>query len=123
MSKNVKIFLLKGISIDFENDVNEYNRLHSVIGYFTNLKELHSQFEKGSIQSYSTLCSHMKEKGFYTTKNPVIRFKRAVHRFYEITITQIETNRLYQKGDYIDLTEILKREASVINTNKAFLNF
>jgi hypothetical protein len=99
MSKNVKIFLLKGISIDFENDVKEYNRLHSVIGYFTNLKELHSQFEKGSIQSYSTLCSHMKEKGFYTTKNPVIRFKRAVHRFNEITITQIETNRLYQKGD------------------------
>jgi hypothetical protein len=123
MSKNVKIFLLKGISIDFENDVKEYNRLHSVIGYFTNLKELHSQFEKGSIQSYSTLCSHMKEKGFYTTKNPVIRFKRAVHRFNEITITQIETNRLYQKGDYIDLKEILKREASVINTNKAFLNF
>ena len=123
MSKNVKIFLLKGISIDFENDVKEYNRLHSVIGYFTNLKELHSQFEKGSIQSYSTLCSHMKEKGFYTTKNPVIRFKQAVHRFNEITITQIETNRLYQKGDYIDLTEILKREASVINTNKAFLNF
>ena len=123
MSKNVKIFLLKGISIDFENDVKEYNRLHSVIGYFTNLKELHSQFEKGSIQSYSTLCSHMKEKGFYTTKNPVIRFKLAVHRFNEITITQIETNRLYQKGDYIDLTEILKRETSVINTNKAFLNF
>tara|TARA_R110002051_G_scaffold216342_1_gene280654 strand:- start:13 stop:384 length:372 start_codon:yes stop_codon:yes gene_type:complete len=123
MSKNVKIFLLKGISIDFENDVKEYNRLHSVIGYFTNLKELHSQFEKGSIQSYSTLCSHMKDKGFYMTKNPVIRFKRSVHKFNEITITQVETNRLYQKGDYIDLTEILKREASVISTNKAFLNF
>lgn len=123
MSKNVKIFLLKGISIDFETDVKEYNQINSIIGYFTNLKELHSQFEKGSIQSYSTLCSHMKEKGFYTTKNPVILFKHAVHRFNEITITQIETNRLYQKSDYIDLTEILKREACVINTNKAFLNF
>ncbi|TSE03013.1 hypothetical protein [Aquimarina algiphila] len=123
MSKNVKIFLLKGISIDFENDVKEYNRLHSVIGYFTNLKELHGQFEKGSIQSYSTICSHMKMKGFYKTKNSVIKFKRVVHKFNEITITQVETNKLYQKGDYIDLSEILKKEASVINTNKAFLNF
>ena len=123
MSKNVKIFLLKGISIDFENDVKEYNRLHSVVGYFTNLKELHGQFEKGSIQSYSTVCNHMSGKGFYITKNPVIRFERAIHKFNEITITQVETNRLYQKGDYINLSEILKKEASVINTNKAFLNF
>lgn len=123
MSKNVKIFLLKGISIDFENEVKEYNRLHSVIGYFTNLKELHGQFEKSSIQSYSTICSHINVKGFYKTKNSVIKFKRTVQRFNEIIITQVETNRLYQKGDYIDLSEILKREASVINTNKAFINF
>lgn len=123
MSKNVKIFLLKGISIDFENDVKEYNRLHSVIGYFTNLKELHSQFEKGSIQSYSTICSHINEKGFYKTKNSVIKFKRTVQRFNEIIITQVETNRLYKKRDYIDLSEILIKEASVINNNKAFINF
>lgn len=123
MSKNVKIFLLKGISIDFENDVKEYNRLHSVIGYFTNLKELHSQFEKGSIQSYSTICSHINEKGFYKTKNSVIKFKRTVQRFNEIIITQVKTNRLYKKRDYIDLSEILKKEASVINNNKAFINF
>ena len=123
MGKNVKIFLLKGISIDFENDVKEYNSLHSVIGYFTNLKEVHGQFEKGSIQSYSTICSHINEKGFYKTKNSVIKFKRTVQRFNEIIITQVETNRLYQKSDYIDLSEILKREASLINTKKAFINY
>lgn len=123
MSKNVKIYLLKGISVDFEKDVKEYNRLNSVIGYFTNLKELHSQFEQGSIQSYPTLCSHMKDKGYYKTKNTLIRFNRDILKFNEITITQIRTNRLYQKNDYIHLTEILKREASVMNKNSAFLNF
>ena len=123
MSKNVKIFLVKGISIEFEEGVQGYNQLNSVVGYFTNLKELYNRFDSKTIQSYSTVCSHLNKTGYYISNNSRFRFRESVENYNEVTISQVWTNRLYQKRDYVSLSEILRKESNNMNERKEFLTF
>lgn len=115
MAKNVKILLVTGIFINTEDKESSVNDLVWIVGYFTNLKELYKNFENGNIQSYSTICSHLKKKGHYTSKDTRFWYRRNYQRFNEITIREFVTNRLYSAHKTISLNSLLAKEVSCID--------
>jgi hypothetical protein len=106
MSKNVKILVVTGVFIDFD----ESDELSWIIGYYTNLKELYKNFETGKIQSYSTVCSYLKKKGYYALRNPSFWYKRDYRKFNEIVIREFKTNELYSASKTIRLNTMIARE-------------
>jgi hypothetical protein len=115
MAKNVKILLVTGISIDTVDMKSSFNDLVWIVGYFTNLKELYKNFEIGNIQSYSTICSHLKKQGYYTSKDIRFWYRRNYQRFNELTIREFVTNRLYSAHKVISLNSLLAKEVSNID--------
>ena len=114
MSKNVKIFIVTGVFIDLE-DSRMSNKITYIIGYFTNLKELYKNFQSGTIQSYSTICSHINKKGYYVSKSSRFWYGDAFEKFNEIIIRQVFTNHLYYSHKYISISELLSKEVSSID--------
>jgi hypothetical protein len=115
MAKNVKILVVTALNIDLSDSPNQPNEVTWVIGYFTNLKELYSKFEKSSIQSYSTVCSHLKKDKYYITKESRFLTGRHFEKFTEIIIRELVTNQLYKGRKYVSLTELLAKEASNVD--------
>ncbi len=116
MKKDVRIYLLKAVSIDFENKKRrDFNKLITIQGYYTNLKELYNNFDSETIQSYSTVASHINKDGFYRVKDCKFQFYDSLEFFNEITITRVLANRIYTKKTSISLTDLLLKEASRVS--------
>lgn len=116
MLRNTKIYILKAVKLDLESaSKSELNELSTFVGYFTNLKELFNKFDSETIQSYSTVSSHIKRKGIYVIKDPKFSYREEFERFNEISITKVETNNIYSRRDFISLSGLLIKEASRIN--------
>lgn len=115
MAKNVKILVVTGLKIDLSNNPHLENEVSWVIGYFTNIKELYSMFQKSSIQSYSTICTHLKKNQYYLSKNSRFLTGKNYELFNEIIIRELETNQLYRGRKYVSLTSLLAREASNVD--------
>lgn len=114
MAKNVKIFIVTGVFIDLE-DYKLSNELTCIVGYFTNLKELYKNFQPGTIQSYSTICSHISKKGYYISKGSRFWYRNEFEKFNEIIIREVVTNQLYNSHKYISISELLSKEVSSID--------
>lgn len=117
MAKNIKIYIVTGIFIDVKNNKSLLNELKCIVGYFTNLKELLKNFKLGTIQSYSTVCTHIKNKGYYVTKNTRFWYRTDFEHFNEIIIRQVFTNELYWSNKYVSLSELLSKEVSSIDVH------
>ena len=116
MKKEVRIYLLKAVTIDLESkERSDYNKLISIQGYYTNLKELYNNFDSDTIQSYSTVASHINQKGFYRIRDGKFRFHDSLDFFNEITITRVLANNIYTKRTVISLTDLLLKEASRVS--------
>ncbi|MBN1184185.1 MAG: hypothetical protein JXB49_17975 [Bacteroidales bacterium] len=117
MSKKIKLFIVTGIFVDFEKNKDLTNELHCIVGYFTNLKELYGNFQPNTIQSYSTICSHINKHGYYISKESRFWHRREYEDFNEIIIREVETNQLYATHKYISLSELLSKEVSSIDVH------
>jgi len=106
MAKNVKILVVTGVFINLD----ENDELSWILGYYTNLKELYKNFEYGNIQSYSTICSHIKKKGYYVSKNTRFWYKRDYRKFNEVVIREFKTNQLYSARKSVSLNNMIARE-------------
>jgi len=106
MSKNVKILVVTGVFINLD----ESDELSWILGYYTNLKELYKNFEYGNIQSYSTICSHIKKKGYYVSKNTRFWYKKDYRKFNEVVIREFKTNQLYSARKSVSLNNMIARE-------------
>jgi len=106
MSKNVKILVVTGVFINLD----ESDELSWILGYYTNLKELYKNFEYGNIQSYSTICSHIKKKGYYVSKNTRFWYNRDYRKFNEVVIREFKTNQLYSARKSVSLNNMIARE-------------
>lgn len=115
MAKKIKIFIVTGVFVNFEQKNHLTNELHTIVGYFTNLKELYKNFEKGSVQSYTTICSHINKQGFYISNNSRFLHSKTYQNFNELIIRQVETNMLYSCKKDISLSELLSKEVSSID--------
>jgi hypothetical protein len=106
MSKNVKILVVTGVFIDLD----ENDELSWILGYYTNIKELYKNFEYGNIQSYSTICSHIKKKGYYISKNTRFWYKKDYRKLNEVIIREFKTNQFYTGSKSVSLNSMLARE-------------
>lgn len=113
MSKNIKIFVVSGMYMSFDEKHKVLNDLISEIGYFTNLKEVYSKFEKDTIQAYSTICSHIQKNGYYVSKSARFLSRRGYEDFREILIREVETNSFYRTHKMVSLSQMLAKEASL----------
>jgi phage anti-repressor protein len=111
MSKNVKILVVTGVFINLE----ESDELSWILGYYTNLKELYKNFEYGNIQSYSTICSHIKKIGYYVSKNTRFWYKKDYRKFNEVIIREFKTNQLYSARKSVTLNNMISREIASAN--------
>lgn len=111
MSKNVKILVVTGVFINLD----EGDELSWILGYYTNLKELYKNFEYGNIQSYSTICSHIRKKGYYLSKNTKFWYKRDYRKFNEVIIREFKTNKLYSASKYVTLNNMISHEIASAN--------
>lgn len=116
MKKEVRIYLLKAVTIDLESKKQkDYNKLITIKGYYTNLKELYNNFDSDTIQSYSTVASHINKKGIYRVRDGKFRLLDSLEFFNEITITRVLANQIYTKHTLISLTDLLLREANRVS--------
>lgn len=111
MSKNVKILVVTGVFINLD----ESDELSWILGYYTNLKELYKNFEYGNIQSYSTICSHIKKRGYYLSKNTRFWYKRDYRKFNEVIIREFKTNQLYSESKSVTLNSMIAHEIASSN--------
>ena len=115
MAKNVKIYIVTGIFIALEESKGLTNELSCIVGYFTNLKELYNNFQSKTIQSYSTICSHLNKNGYYVSKGSRFWYRQDYEKFNEIIIRAVTTNQLYSSRKYVSLSELLSKEVSSID--------
>lgn len=111
----MKIYIVTGVSIGIDEENRFSNHMSCTMGYYTNLKELYKNFEQGSIQSYSTICSRIKANGFYVTKNSRFWHYYSYETFNELIIRQVLTNTLYKNNKEFSLTELLSKEVGSID--------
>lgn len=65
----MKLYIVKGISIDKKNSSTTSKKIDSFIGYFTNLKEVYNRFDNKTIQSYSTIANRINVSNHYSSFN------------------------------------------------------
>ncbi len=119
MAKNIKIYIVTGVILNEGGSNNLVSELKFLTGYFTNLKELYKHFDKETIQSYSTICNHIRKNGFYTTKESRYLYLRNYENFKEIIIREVRTNHFYTAQKYISISEMLTKEISSIDLHMA----
>lgn len=122
MGKNVKIFLVRAVALNLDEVSLGLEYLISRTGYFTNLKELYSLFESDTIQAYSTISKSLRETGTYRREGVRFDLEMYRHKIFEITISRVLTNRLYEKSDFISLSDVLRKETNGMN-KRAFVTF
>jgi hypothetical protein len=115
MAKHVKIFIVSGVFFDLDSNIGISHELSYMIGYFTNLKELYKNFQSETIQSYSTICSHIKKHGYYISKDSRFWYRRDYKKFNEIIIRAVVSNQLYTSRKHVSLSSLLSKEASSID--------
>lgn len=116
MKREMRIYILKGVKIDLDNpSKSEYNSLIKVHAFFTNLKELYNNFDSDTIQSYSTIASHIQKDGFYRIREGKYLYEKSFKSFNEITITRALVNQMYYKRTSISLSDLILKEANRIS--------
>ena len=108
----MKLYIVKGIEIvDVELD-NTIKRLNSFIAYYTNLKEVYTQFDRKTVQSYSSIANKIKETSYYICYNPSYLINGNVVKFEQVRIERVIVNKVYSKYKYLDINPLISQELS-----------
>lgn len=108
----MKLYIVKGIEIvDVKSD-STIKRLNSFIAYYTNLKEVYTQFDRKTVQSYSSIANKMKETSYYISYNPSYLINGNMVKFEQVRIERIIVNKVYSKCKYLDINPLISQELS-----------
>tara|TARA_R110002126_G_scaffold274766_1_gene419972 strand:+ start:6276 stop:6614 length:339 start_codon:yes stop_codon:yes gene_type:complete len=108
----MKLYIVKGIEIvDLETD-NTIKRLNSFLAYYTNLKEVYTQFDRKTVQSYSSIANKIKETSYYICYNPSYLINGNIVKFEQVRIERVVVNKVYSKYKYLDINPLISQELS-----------
>jgi len=108
----MKLYIVKGILIDEKLSSTTSKRITSFIGYYTNLKEVYSQFDRKSIKSYSTVANNIKESNQCYIRNSKFSIDKKLIRFQQIKIELIQVNKIYSSSKYVNINQLISQELS-----------
>ncbi|MBD3892156.1 hypothetical protein [Olleya marilimosa] len=108
----MKLYIVKGIEIDRKKSVSTSKRINSFIGYYSNLKEVYSQFERKTVKSYSSIANKINETNHYITYDSKFSIDEKMMKFQQIIIERVQVNKVYSKSKYINLSPLIAQELS-----------
>jgi len=108
----MKLYIVKGIEIDGKKSNNTSKRLESFIGYYTNLKEVYSQFERKTVKSYSSIANKINETNYYITFDSKFLIEEKMMKFQQIRIQRVQVNKVYNNFKYVNISPLIAQELS-----------
>lgn len=108
----MKLYIVKGIQIDRKKSNDITKRVDSFIGYYSNLKELYSQFQRKSIKSYSSVASKINDSNFYITYDSKFLVNGKMMKFQQIRIQRIQVNETYYQMKYVNISPLIAQQFS-----------
>jgi hypothetical protein len=108
----MKLYIVKGIEIDRENSISTIKKINSFIGYYSNLKEVYSQFERKTVKSYSSIANKINGTNHYITYDSKFLIDEKMMEFQQIIIERVQVNKVYSKVKYVNLNPLIAQELS-----------
>lgn len=108
----MKLYIVKGIEIERKNSNSTSKKIDSFIGFYTNLKEVYSQFESKTVKSYSSIANKINETNYYITYDSKFLINEKMMMFQQIRIERIQTNVVYNKSKYVNINPLIAQEFS-----------
>tara|TARA_Y100001001_G_C7875931_1_gene262911 strand:- start:381 stop:719 length:339 start_codon:yes stop_codon:yes gene_type:complete len=111
----MKLYIVKGIEIDRKRSNSTTKRVDSFIGFYSNLKEVYSQFERKSIKSYSSIASKISDSHFYITNDSKFLVDGKMMKFQQIRIERVQVNKVYNQMKYVNISPLIAQQFSDFN--------
>ncbi|TRZ40789.1 hypothetical protein, partial [Robertkochia marina] len=74
------------------------------------LKEIYNQFDKATIQSYSTIATRIREKSFCKFEGASFKIEDKYVKFEQISIAKIEANKVYLEEEYFNVRKLISEQ-------------
>ena len=108
----MKLYVVKGMRIDEKKSDIKSKRVESFIGYFTNLKEVYSQFDRKTMNSYSSIAAKIKDTSYHYIYDTQLLIEGKMIKFQQIKIEKVLVNKFYNKFKYVNLNPLISQEFS-----------
>ena len=108
----MKLYIVKGIEIDRKESNSTLKRVNSFIGFYTNLKEVYSQFERKTVISYSSIANKINDVNYYITYDSNFLIDEKMMKFQQIRIERVRANKVYHKSKDVNISPFISQEFS-----------
>ena len=108
----MKLYIVKGIEIDRKKSNSTLKRVNSFIGFYTNLKEVYSQFERKTVISYSSIANKINDTNYYITYDSNFLIDEKMMKFQQIRIERVQANKVYHKSRDVNISPMISQEFS-----------
>lgn len=108
----MKLYIVKGIEIDRKKSNSTSKRLDNFIGYYTNLKEVYSQFERKTVKSYSSVANKINETNYFITFDSKFLIEGKMMKFQQIRIQRVQANKVFNYFKYVNISPLIAQEFS-----------
>jgi hypothetical protein len=108
----MKLYIVKGIEIDRKKSSSTLKKVNSFIGFYTNLKEVYSQFDRKTIMSYSSVANRINETNYYITYDSNFLIDEKMMKFQQVRIERVQGNKIYHKSRDVNISPLISQEFS-----------
>jgi hypothetical protein len=108
----MKLYIVKGIEIDEKKSNITLKKINSFIGFYTNLKEVYSQFERKTVMSYSSIANKINDTNYYITYDSSFLIDGKMMKFQQIRIERVQVNKVYNKSRNVNISPLISQEFS-----------
>ncbi|QIE58624.1 hypothetical protein G5B37_03325 [Rasiella rasia] len=114
----MKLYVVKGFSIDSENKDSLTKKVESFVGYFTNLKEIYDRFDRKTIVSYSTISKRLRKQNHHIVQEATFMIADNSIMFNEIVIKKVLVNQIYFDYQYVSIENYVKQKLQLNELRK-----
>ena len=108
----MKLYIVKGIEIDRKESNSTTKKVNCFVGFYTNLKEVYSLFERKTVKSYSSIANKINDTNYYISYDSSFLIEEKMMKFQQIRIERVQANKVYNKSKYVNLNPLIAQEFS-----------